>query len=399
MRLTKRATKRVTINSCFLWWQTFLSYKGSRRAVRLPALVVLLALLSWFGVAVAAGHGVPVRVTAAKMKPMAPQTWVAGTVVSRRQAHLATEVGGKLIRVAPLGAQVRENQIVARIDATFVKLKVEELAASVEREQAQLDFLNNEVRRNRRLANQNNSTQVDLDRLRADREVARNELRITRAQLKQARENLRRYVIRAPFAGVVMKRIMHGGEQAAVGDVVLMLVDNQDLEVQAWVPLATQNLVRSGDHLALKIDSQLLRAEVRSLAIANGDHSQPLDLRLATEGAGWQINQSVRIALPTSQPKTVLAVPRDALVLRGDSAYVFRVTPRNTVERLLVRPGITSGEWVAIKGDLVGGDRVVVRGAESLNPGSLVEVLGNADEGRTGEGDALSPRPLLSPAQ
>ena len=82
----------------------------------------------------------------------------------------------------------------------------------------------------------------------------------------------------------------------------------------------------------------------------------------------------VRVALPNSDPRRLVAVPRDALVVRGSEMFVLRVTSENTVERVDVDTGIGLGSLVEVIGDVSGGDRVVTRGAERLQPGQSVTI-------------------------
>jgi len=321
------------------------------------------------------GRSSPVKVAEAKQRLMAPQTWVAGTVISRHEARLAAEVAGKLVLVKEVGTRVKDNDVVARIDPTFIKLKIEEFQAQTDADHARLEFLKNEVRRNERLATQNNAAQTRLDELRADKEVARSELQISRVRLKQAEEELRRHVIRSPFAGVVVERLMRRGERVAVGDNVARVIDSRALEVQAWVPLETLNFVRVGDSLTLTINNREIHAPVRALVAAGNARSRLLDLRISLDDGVWIAGQTARIALPVATAKTVLAVPRDALVLRRDGAFVFRVNAENKAQRVAVKPGVASGPLVAVSGELNVGDKVVIRGGERLRPGSTVRIL------------------------
>jgi RND family efflux transporter MFP subunit len=321
------------------------------------------------------GGSAPVKVAIAQQVLMAPQTWVAGTVISRHEARLAAEVAGKLVLVKEVGTQVNEGGVVARIDPTFVKLKIEEFEAQVEADRARLVFLKSEVQRNKRLAKQNNAAQIRLDEVRADREVARNELRISQVRLKQAREELQRHVIRAPFAGVVAQRVMRRGERAAIGDEVVRLVDPRTLEVQASVPLQTLAFVQEGTPLTLTVGGKEISALVRTLVAAGDNRSRLLDLRIKLENGAWTVGQPVRVALPTAAAQMLLTVPRDALVLRRDGAFVFRIDAEDKAERIAVTLGVASGALVAVAGKLEAGDRVVTRGGERLRPGSAVKIL------------------------
>ena len=352
------------------------------------AMGMLCVSIAFVASAAPGGRSAPVRVADAKQVLMAPQTWVAGTVISRHEVLLATEVAGKLLQVKEVGTRLKEDAVVARVDPTFVKLKIEEFQAQVESDRARLEFIKSEVQRNKVLAKQNNAALTRLEELRADREVARNDLQISRVRLKQAREELRRHVVRTPFAGVVAERLMRRGERADVGDDVVRVIDSSALEVQAQVPLATLDFVSAGDLLTLKVGGREIIAPVRALVAAGDTRSRLLDLRISLEDDAWTIGQTVRVALPTAKAEMVLAIPRDALVLRRDGAFVFRVDAENKAQRVAVSLGVASGDLVAIisrgengeGGDLNVGDRVVTRGGERLRPGSTVKILGEASK-------------------
>ena len=99
-----------------------------------------------------------------------------------------------------------------------------------------------------------------------------------------------------------------------------------------------------------------------------GQHPEDLD------DPRWIPGSAVRVALPRSDSREVLTVSRDALVLREEAIYVFRVNEDSTVERIIVRPGIGQGEMIEVIGPLNEGDSIVIRGAERLRPGQTVDV-------------------------
>ena len=77
--------------------------------------------------------------------------------------------------------------------------------------------------------------------------------------------------------------------------------------------------------------------------------------------------------MPTAEVKHVIAVPRDALVLRREGTSIFRIAADNTAEQINVITGMSDGEYIEVMGSVSAGDRVVIRGAERLSSGMQVD--------------------------
>jgi multidrug efflux pump subunit AcrA (membrane-fusion protein) len=90
---------------------------------------------------------------------------------------------------------------------------------------------------------------------------------------------------------------------------------------------------------------------------------------------GWKAGQAVRVAVPVSDRREVLAVPADALILRREGVSVFRIDGDGVAERIEVVLGAADGTMIEVTGNLEAGDRVVIRGGERLRPGQQVTVL------------------------
>ena len=89
----------------------------------------------------------------------------------------------------------------------------------------------------------------------------------------------------------------------------------------------------------------------------------------------WAVGQLVSVAVPIRAGEPALTVPRDALVLRQNGQFVYRINAENIAERVNVDIGDSQGELIAVTGDLREGDTVAIRGAEGLSDGAPVRIL------------------------
>lgn len=319
------------------------------------------------------GGASPVEVDQAKLTTMAPTMQVAGTVVSRTDAYLSAEVDGRLIQVAEPGQRVELGDVIAKIDDQTLTLRAQELRAEIARVNARLTFLEAELKRFQRLAETNLAAVSQIEQTRADRDVAKSDLDVANSRLAQVETQLDRTEIKAPFPGLVVERVAQAGERVGVGARVVRLYNPDDLEVVARAPLNYYRYVKPDDILGVSTRDDEIESVVRRVYSVGGENSHVFELRLDLDTA-LAVGQTVRVTIPTADLRQVLAVPRDALVLRGDGIAVFIVDEDNTARRIRVTTGIGAGDWIEVMGPIKAGDRVVIRGNERLRPGQEVSV-------------------------
>lgn len=333
----------------------------------------LLALMPGLVMAQFGDSRPTVELDQAREVTMMPTMQVAGTVVSRSDAVLSAEVEGRLVEVADVGTEVEAGDTVARIEDTNLRLRARELAGEKARAESRLNHLESELRRFERLAETNSAAISQLDQTRNDRDIARSDLVIVQARLEQVEDQLDRAHITAPFPGVVVERQARTGERVSVGAEVVRVVNPNDLEVVARAPLNYYTYVRAGDELAVEAGERTLSAPLRATVSVGNESRHVFELRLNLEEA-LPVGQTVRVTIPTADVREVLAVPRDALVLRGDGTAVFIVDDDNTARRIRVTTGIGEGDMIEVSGPIQAGDRVVVRGNERLRAGQEVTI-------------------------
>ena len=93
-----------------------------------------------------------VSVAAAVSTELAPRHWAPGSVISRQDAHVASEQDGRVIQVAEVGQNVRAGEPIAVLDDTALRLREREAQADLARIQAQLDMATRQEQRYAQLA-------------------------------------------------------------------------------------------------------------------------------------------------------------------------------------------------------------------------------------------------------
>ena len=315
-----------------------------------------------------------VRVAEAISTKLAPHSEAPGSVVSVNDSLIAAATAGKILWVAEVGTELKEGDVIARIDPADAILERDDARADVKRLSTRSAYLARLVQRYEGLGEDGGESEAALDQMRADRDEADQNLERARVALRRAETALERTEVKAPFNGRLAARELEIGEFAAPGSAIARLVNTDELEVTARAPDAMLAAVHSNDEIAVSNGTQTINAKVRAVVPVGDMISRTLELRLALPKTDWHIGSAVQVRLPRSAPKEVVAVHRDALILRSDRTSVFKIADDNVARQIDVELGAADGDYIEVIGDVSVGDRVVTRGGERLRDGQTVVI-------------------------
>lgn len=347
----------------------------STRHAALASMLALVVAGAANGQGTAAPPPATVSVASATESDFAPVQWVPGTVVSREDARIASEQGGRVVAVSDVGDVVRKGDALARLDDEALRLREKENRAAIARSEAQLAYARSQAERLAALEQQSSVGRSQLEEARAQRDVLEQDLAQARLALAETQRQLRAAIVRAPFDGVVAERFTQRGEFLAVGGAVVRLVNPARLEVSAQAPVALAPRLNPGTSVSLRNGAALGEHAVRTIVPVADVQSRQIELRVALDDAALAIGSPVEVAVPTAAPRAVVAVPRDALILRATETFVFRIAADGKAERISVDTGGTQGDLVEVRGAIAAGDKLVVRGGERLQPGQAVRIV------------------------
>jgi len=315
-----------------------------------------------------------VVVETARLEKIAPQIALAGSVVSHFDAQLASEVSGRVAWVADVGTQVKQGDVVVKLDPSVAQMQLSSDKANVARLEAQLRYDRAQADRMQKLFDQNAIAKATRDQAISTRDVDVGALAQANAARATSEYNFEHEQIRAPFDGRVVQWLINPGEYATAGKPTVRLVDTGTLEVSAQAPIEDAQFVREGMDVPVTIDDRPLHARVRAIVPVGDQLSRTVEIRLTLAPGTAFVGDSAKVMIASAAPRDAIAVPRDALLLREEGTYVFKLDKTNTALRVAVETGSTVGDLVEVKGLLSPGERVVIRGGEHLEAGQKVRV-------------------------
>ncbi len=303
---------------------------------------------------------------------IAQEIWVPGTVVSRTDSDIASEVAGRITWMAEVGDLVESGDVLATLDDHMFKLEYEQNQSNIAKWQAKVEQLQRKQKRFATMLELNNTSSDQQDEIISDLEIARQELAQAKIAKRLTQYRLSQTKLKAPFSALVVQRIQSPGEYTSVGSDMLRIVDTANIEASIKAPLSAVPFIQQGMLVSVKSPRLQKQTTISAIVPVGNALSRMMEVRVALTPGDFAIGSAVRIALPHSNFHQATTVPRDALVLRKTGTFIYTVDENNIAQQVPVETGIGVGDRIEVIGELEGNSQVVVRGAERLRPGQKV---------------------------
>jgi HlyD family secretion protein len=348
-----------------------------------------------------AALGVGARLTVFAPEPLAVRTVAAqpgrveetvtnsraGTVKARRRAKLAPEVGGRVVSLPHRrGARVRAGDVLLRIEDSLPRARLslvedEGKAALAQRDQSCLaaERASRENARTRALAADGIVSTDLLDRVDSEARAAEAACRAATAAAERAasavvlaRAELAKYLLLAPFAGVVADVFIEVGEWTSPSPPalpippVIDLIDTRSIYVSAPMDEVDSARILEGQGARVTIDShpgqhfpaRVVRVAPYVLDRLEQNRTVEIELELDDTGQASTLlpGTSADAEVILSAREDVLRVPTAALLEGGRALVLER---GRLVERSLTL-GLRNWDFTEVRDGLASGERVVV---------------------------------------
>jgi RND family efflux transporter MFP subunit len=320
----------------------------------------------------------PVRYTEARSHDVHRTISLTGSVESRRESVVATEVAGVVSRLhAREGDRVKRGEPLAGLRSEEIRLRLEAARGQLQEADARQRLAQIQLASATGLFTEQVISQGRLDDATAESEAWAGRVAQLRSDVARLELDLRRATVRAPFAGVVVREHAAEGEWLGVGDPVAEMVDLGDLEVTVEVPESYYAGLTAGGAARIvfaALDDHEVEGEIRAVVPRANAQARTFPVKIGLDNAARRIGAGMlaQVHLPVGEPQPAVVVPKDAVAAQGRDSVVFVIGEGDSVRPVVVRPGVAVGVWIAVEGGVAAGDRVVTRGNERLFPGQTV---------------------------
>jgi len=302
-----------------------------------------------------------------------------GTLQPRYLASVGFRVSGKISeRTVELGQHVRKGQVLFRLNPDDSELQLRVAEADQVSAMSMLKQATAEEARLIQLRASGSVSQSDYDLALSTRDVAIARVDGAARRLTLAKNQRTYFDLIADTDGLVTSIQAEAGQVVAVGQPVLQIMQNDELEVVVSLPEGLVGEVRTLSAIAtLWSRSELkLRAELRELSPIADSASRTYDakFRLLDQANDLAIGMTASIQL--SDPKeSGITVPLTSISSRNDQPIVWRIEPHTgKVEAVSVDVMEYRSDTAIIRGELQQGDRIVSAGVQRIDENVKVRV-------------------------
>lgn len=337
-----------------------------------------------------------VVVDAVRLEPLKQTLPVIGRMIANQKGIIAARIKGPVKTIdVQVGDRVKTGEVIAELVTDSLSWERELKAALVGESEARLGdaraALQLAAQELDRLENLRKSAafskaryddkRQDVARARSMVNVAQATVKKTQADLKLAEIDLRRAKIRAPFPGVVSMRHTEAGAYVDVGDPVVTLINDTELEIEADVPVARIAALAPGREVSAVVGpGATYPATVRAVVPEDNPLTRTRLVRFTPkfpDTLNLAANQSVTLHLPIGKVRDVVTVHKDAILNRKGQTLVYVVEGDAAQIHPVGLGQAVDGRFEVLSG-LKPGALVVVRGNERLRPGQKVHHKGTS---------------------
>ena len=307
----------------------------------------------------------PVEVRKVKIGVLPITEHYLGEIRPVLSARISSRISGYLFEMNKYeGDPVKKGEIVARIDPRQIKERISSIEADIEGAKSDVITKKHIYERDSELYRNKAVSKEKFEISRNAYILALSRLRRLKADLESAKIDLSYADVRAPFDGVVLKRLSEPGDLIVPGKPIIEIEEpDKGYRILVRVPESLISRLKPKGEVYLVENGKRIRAKIYKVhpAVETGTLGT-VEIRLPYRPFGLPTYGRVGVDIVISKAYGAI-VPLRALLENVKRNYVFIAIPeKGNIGRVHVVPVIIvgrSGEKALVKGDLKENDMVI----------------------------------------
>lgn len=301
---------------------------------------------------------------------------VPGSIVSDQKAQISSRLVGYIKNFdLKVGQNVKRGELLFSIDSADIENGIAQARSGYQQAKAGLLDAKLDYKRFKKLYEDESVSKQNFDKMNLKYKIAKEQMITAKTGLNQAKSQLKYANVKAPFDGVVVKKMATAGDLSAPGKPILSLENKKTLSVKTQVSHELYAALRLGDTASIVLDGieQPLLGTIYTMVAAADPKNRTHIIKLSLhENSVVNSGTFARISFTRGERQTLM-VPKSAVISRSGIEGVF-VVENETAFFNMVRLGEVIGEMVEIKSGINFEDSIVVSNNESLLNGDKLIV-------------------------
>ncbi len=318
-----------------------------------------------------------------------------GRAQATQEIDLAFRVSGPLItRPVNVGDEVKEGDVVARIDPRDFEVNLRNVQAQLAEAKAAFERARGDFRRQKNIFEKDPgaTSEAAVDRAREERDRAAANVESLTASVRTAQDQLDDTSLKSPFDGTVVTTFVENFQNVRQKEPIVRILDTSHIEMVVNVPEDMIVLAPRVETVSMTFDAFPNRQFEGTIIEIGREASQttrtfpvtlimeqPEDIKILPGMAGTA--RATKINLPDERQATGVVVPTGAIFTPNTEtrSHVWIIEPTEgdlgVLERRPVSTGDLTRQGVMVTDGLSAGEWIVTAGVQSVHEGQTVRIL------------------------
>lgn len=323
------------------------------------------------------------------------QLSLTGDLVAAQHASLSSRIEGLVTGVnVDVGDRVAAGDVLLKLDPVLAQQLLQQYQAATAAAQATYQENLRLVQEAERLTKQNHLPLTELALRQATLAISKAQLDAAKAEQQAQATRVAWHELKAPFNGVISRKLSEAGEWITPGTATLELVATDKVYLDVQVPQERFYQLKTDTPVLVRPDSRTMAqvqdpmtARIAAIVPVSTTGARTIQVRLVMDNAEQTLlpgtSASAAFEFLSGEQKSLL-VPRDALLRSPDgnfSAYVVvDQGDKLLAQSRKLKLGLQTNDSVEVLEGLQPNDRVVIRGNEILRHNQPVSIVATVEQ-------------------
>jgi RND family efflux transporter MFP subunit len=319
------------------------------------------------------------------------QRMISGILVAADNSRLGFEVGGTVQDVeVDMGATVQRDQVLARLDPEPFELAVRDAEALLAKQRAVYEDARVRNLRAIALFEEEVASAAERDSARARFESAESQVEASRARLELAERDLRKSVLRAPFAGSITVRNIDPAMELGAGAIAFEIDSGEGgMQAQVQVPESMMPHVKGGETVGVRISAlgdEVFEAVVTEVGTrSSAGNSFTVKAELTQRRGDFRSGMTAEVRFTYARFAGAASavdgfmIPLAAVLPEGErdfSVFVYEPESSTLRKQAVSTAGVRDND-IVVQSGLSEGDTIAIAGVSFLRDGQAVTLMLN----------------------